>query len=118
MRKGGRGGKLRPCDVKEWNYFPSIEREKNNHNAFTSVNELKDNRVQVNEKENIKATCRGTHRICDLNKIERSLNEHCTCLFLQTAFLMTSSTIVALSTRPMISWKRSKIDTSLKKKAN
>ena len=80
MRKGGRGGQIRPCDVKEWNYFSSIEREKNNRNAFTSVNELKDNRVQVNEKENEKVTCRGTHRICDLNKIERSLNEHCTCL--------------------------------------
>ena len=78
LRKDGRGGQIRPCDIKEWNYFPSIEREKNNHNAFTSVNELKDNRVQVNEKENVKVTCRGTHRICDLNKIERSLNEHCT----------------------------------------
>ena len=49
LRKGGKGGQIRPCDVKEWNYFPSIEREKNNRNAFTSVNELKDNRVQVNE---------------------------------------------------------------------
>ena len=80
LRKGGGGGQIRPCDVKEWNYFPSIEREKNNRNAFTSVNELKDNRVQVNERENEKETCRGTHRICDLNKIERSLNDHCTCL--------------------------------------
>ena len=84
LRKGGRGGQIRPCDAKEWNYFPSIglhchlEREKNNRNAFTNVNTLKDNRVQVNEKENEKETCRGTHRICDLNKIERSLNEHCT----------------------------------------
>ena len=35
LRKGGNGGRIRSCDEKEWNYFPSIrlhshlEREKN-----------------------------------------------------------------------------------------
>ena len=56
-----------------------MEREKKNRNAFTSVNTLKDNRVQANEQENKKETCRGTHRICDLKNIERSFNKQCTC---------------------------------------
>jgi len=85
LRKGGYGGRIRSCDDTEWNYFPSIglncrlEREKKNRNAFTSVNTLKDNRVQVNEQVNEKVTCRGTHRICDLKNIERSFNKQCTC---------------------------------------
>ena len=85
LRKGGYGGRIRSCDDTEWNYFPSIglnchlEREKKNRNAFTSINTLKDNRVQANEQENKKETCRGTHRICDLKNIERSFNKQCTC---------------------------------------
>ena len=50
-----------------------------NRNAFTNVNALKDNRMQVNEKESEKDSSRGTHRICDLKNIERSFNKQCTC---------------------------------------
>ena len=74
LRKGGNGGQIRPCDEKEWKYFPSIglhshsEKEKNNRNVFTNVNAVKDSRMQ-----------QDTRRICDLKNIESSFNKQCTC---------------------------------------
>ena len=64
---------------------------------FMNVNAVKDSRMQTNENE----SSRDTHRICDLKNIESSFNKQCTCFFLQTIPLTTSSTIVAISTRPM-----------------
>ena len=99
MVKGGSGGKQRLVEfpkTKEWNYFPDTnnndvttyckllpvqERIKRNENAFKSVLEEScesKNIVSVNDK--VKKE-RGTHRICNLSKLERSLNDKLNCKY-------------------------------------
>ena len=55
----------------------TAQREKHNENAFASVNdmvEIDDDTAEIDDN-----TSRGTHRICNLNKIEACLNENSYC---------------------------------------
>ena len=94
MVKGGSGGKQRLVEfpkTKEWNHFPNTkykttyckllpvqERIKSNENAFTSVLEDSCEENIVSSKE-IRTKERGTHRICNLSKLETSLNDKLNC---------------------------------------
>ena len=57
----------------------SLEREKHNEKAFSSVSELKisDDDDIINEKD--KSIRRGTHHICNLNNVECSINQNLKC---------------------------------------
>ena len=91
LNTGGSGGhqRLEIPDKVRWNSFQrennvttttvptTAQREKHNENAFASVNdmvEIDDDTAEIDDNTN-----RGTHRICNLNKIEACLNENSYC---------------------------------------
>ena len=94
MVKGGSGGKKRLVQfpkTKEWNHFPNTEykttycklppvqeRIKSNENEFTSVLEDSCEENIVSSKA-IRTKERGTHRICNLSKLETRLNDKLNC---------------------------------------
>ena len=95
MVKGGSGGKQILVEfpkTKEWNHFPNTkyktiyckllpvqERIKSNENAFTSVLDDSCEANNIDSSKEIRTKERGTHRICNLSKLETSLNDKLNC---------------------------------------
>ena len=93
LQMGGHGGRPRG-EISEWDYFSSPseqtrmienlklsdnERERNNRKAFTSiVNIIDDVNVEKHDESNNRNN-RGTHTLCNLQKIESALNKNLTC---------------------------------------
>ena len=83
---GGHGGRPRG-EVSEWDHFSTSvkttlqylklsgsERERNNRKAFTSVANIVDDINEEKNDENDKDNNKGTHSLCNLQRIQSALN--------------------------------------------
>ena len=92
ITKGGKGGRIKVTESNRWEYFPESnnkkstitlptieEREERNKDAFVSVSRVKEeNNLISNVKEKVNKT-KGTHSICNLNKLEHCMNGNLCC---------------------------------------
>ena len=102
LKTGGSGGDQRPeiPDKSKWNLYAKenngttimlptrLERERQNEKSFASVSEIEnisdDYDKVIQEYKNIR---RGTHHICNLNKVECTINENLKCYCHVDAFI-------------------------------
>ena len=90
---GGHGGRPRG-KISEWDHFPTSvqttlqylklsgsERERNNRKAFTSVANIVDDINEEKNDENDKDNNKGTHSLCNLQRIQSALNTNLSCDF-------------------------------------
>ena len=91
MQLAGHGGRPRG-EISDWDCFPSSvqttikylelsgsERERNNRKAFTSFTNIIDDINVGKNDENNNENNRGTHSLCNLQKIESTLNKNLSC---------------------------------------
>ena len=70
-----------------------LERERQNEKAFASVSEIENISDDHNDIQEDNKTRRGTHHICNLNKVESSIDQNLKCYCRVNDFIQYCTTL-------------------------